>query len=115
MGSFPTPRPNKRRWLLVLGRGELLAAGKIQELKRSHAQAFDLRLKADAERFARRLNEAGCDTELQDGMLRVRLPEGQSQTLLWELAKTTQVQIRYLRPQRSTLEEVFLQALEQKA
>lgn len=100
--------------VLVLGRGELLAAGKIQELKQAHERAFELRLKADTERFARRLNEAGCQTELQEDLLRVRLPDGHSHTLLWELAHTTQVQIRYLRPQRSTLEEVFLHALEQK-
>src|SRR5262249_29794107 len=96
--------------VLVLGRGELLAAGNIQELKRAHAQAFKLRLKADAERFVHRLNEVGCETELQDSLLRVRLPDGQNQSLLWELAHAFQVQIRYLRPQRSTLEEVFLQA-----
>ena len=100
--------------VLVLGRGELLAAGKIQELKRSHTQAFELRLKADAEHFARRLGEAGCQTELHEDLVRVRLPEGRSQALLWELAHRAQVQIRYLRPQRSTLEEVFLQAVEQK-
>jgi ABC-2 type transport system ATP-binding protein len=100
--------------VLVLGRGELLAAGNIQELKRAHAQAFELRLKADAERFAHRLIEAGCQTELQDDSLRVRLPDDQNQRLLWELAHASQVQIRYLRPQRSTLEEVFLQAIEQK-
>jgi ABC-2 type transport system ATP-binding protein len=98
--------------VLVLGRGQLLAAGKIQELKRSHAQAFELRLKAGAERFARCLNEAGCQTELEEDVVRVRLPEDRNQTLLWELAQAAQVQVRYLRPQRSTLEEVFLHALE---
>jgi len=100
--------------VLVLGRGELLAAGKIQELKQSHVRGFQLRLKADADGFARRLSEAGCQTELQEDLLRVRLPEGRSETLLWELAHAAQVQVRYLRPQRSTLEEVFLQAVEQK-
>jgi ABC-2 type transport system ATP-binding protein len=57
---------------------------------------------------------SGCQTELHEDLLRVRLPEGRNQTLLWELAHATQVQVRYLRPQRSTLEEVFLQAVEQK-
>jgi ABC-2 type transport system ATP-binding protein len=100
--------------VLVLGRGELLAAGKIQELKQAHAGAYEVRLKADAEGFARHLSDAGCQTELHEDFLRVRLPDGRSQTLLWELAHAAQVQVRYLRPQRSTLEEVFLQAVEQK-
>src|SRR5579871_1156047 len=100
--------------VLVLSAGKLLAAGKIHELKQAHARAFDVRLKVDSERFARRLDEGGCQTEMHDDLVRVRLPEGRSQTMLWELAQSMAVQIRYLRPQRSTLEEVFLNALEEK-
>ena len=33
--------------------------------------------------------------------------------MLWEAAAQEKLQIRYLRPQRSTLEEVFLKAVEQ--
>jgi len=43
----------------------------------------------------------------------VQIPEGRTQQLLWEVAAQERVQIRNLRPQRSTLEEVFLKALEQ--
>jgi ABC-2 type transport system ATP-binding protein len=42
----------------------------------------------------------------------VRIPADQSQQLLWEAAASQNEQIRYLRPQRSTLEEVFLNAVE---
>src|SRR5438874_5336651 len=70
--------------VLVLGRGELLAAGNIQELKQAHTQAFELRLKADPERFARGLTEAGCQAELHEDVLRVRLPDDRTPTLLWE-------------------------------
>ena len=45
-------------------------------------------------------------------MLRVRIPAGGSPQLLWEVAAAEHEQIRYLRPQRSTLEEVFLNAVE---
>src|SRR6201993_1005143 len=69
--------------VMVLGRGKLLAAGKIQELKQAHARAFEVRLKVGAEGFARRLIEAGCQTELHEDLLRVRLPEDRNQTLLW--------------------------------
>jgi hypothetical protein len=34
--------------------------------------------------------------------------------MLWEIARDTQQQIRYLRPRRSTLEEVFLSAIDGK-
>jgi ABC-2 type transport system ATP-binding protein len=101
-------------YVVVLGRGQLLAQGHVQELKKLHACCYEVRLRADTERFARHLVDAGCDAESRDDMLLVRLPAGRDEQLLWEIAATTGEQIRYLRPQRSTLEEVFLQAVEEK-
>jgi ABC-2 type transport system ATP-binding protein len=100
-------------YVVVLGGGKLLAQGEIQELKQLHDQTFDVRLKNDMSTFAERLAHAGCRTELVDDLLRVRIPAGQSPQLLWETAAAQNEQIRYLRPQRSTLEEVFLNAVEQ--
>jgi ABC-2 type transport system ATP-binding protein len=100
--------------VVVLGGGELLAEGQIQELKKLHACCYEVRLKAEPEHFARRLLEAGCDAEHRDDMLLVRLPAGRNERLIWDLAASSGDQIRYLRPQRSTLEEVFLQAVEEK-
>ena len=97
--------------VVVLGGGRLLAEGKIQELKQLHQQSFEVRLKADMARFARRLEAAGCSTTPRDDVLMVQMSEGQSPRLLWEAAAAEGEQIRYLRPQRSTLEEVFLDAV----
>ena len=99
-------------YVIVLGSGKLLAEGEIQELKQLHEQTFDVRLKADMGAFAERLAALGCTTEFHDDLLRVRIPAGQSPQLLWEVAAEQNEQIRYLRPQRSTLEEVFLNAVE---
>ena len=100
-------------YVLVLGNGKLLAQGEIQQLKQAHHDCFDVRLKADMVPFAHRLTELGCMTEFRADVLSVRLPEGQSPQLLWQTAAAERQQIRYLRPQRSTLEEVFLKAVEQ--
>lgn len=100
-------------YVVVLGGGRLLAQGEIQELKQIHRQSFEVRLKEDMAPFAARLTALGCATELQDELLRVRLPDGQSPQMLWRVAAEQQAQIRHLRPQRSTLEEVFLKAVEQ--
>src|SRR6516225_914196 len=59
--------------VLVLGRGELLAQGDIQELKRAHPRSYDVRLKGGAERYLARLKSAGCDAEARDEGLRVQL------------------------------------------
>jgi ABC-2 type transport system ATP-binding protein len=89
-----------------------LAQGNIQELKRVHEQCFEVRLKGDLAPFAGRLAAAGCSTEFSDDVLRVRLPVGESPQLVWRAAAEQQEQIRHLRAQRSTLEDVFLSAVE---
>jgi ABC-2 type transport system ATP-binding protein len=97
--------------VLVLGRGELLAQGNIQEMKQAHPRAFEVRLKGDAEPFLARLRAAGGDAKPHEDTLRVQLPEGQTPDLLWRIAADLGEQIRYLRPHRSSLEDVFLQAV----
>jgi ABC-2 type transport system ATP-binding protein len=99
--------------VLVLSQGRLVAQGLIKELKDLHEQCYEVRVKTDATSFARRLGEAGCTVKAQDHSLLVHLPPGQSEQMFWNLAAAAGEQIRYLRPQRSTLEEVFLKALEQ--
>jgi ABC-2 type transport system ATP-binding protein len=98
-------------YVVVMGSGKLLAQGQITELKKLHEQTFDVRLKSDMTGFAGRLAALGCATEFQDELLRVRIPADRSQRLLWEVAAEHNDQIRYLQPQRSTLEEVFLNAM----
>jgi ABC-2 type transport system ATP-binding protein len=100
-------------YVIVIAAGKLLAEGKIQELKQVHRQSFELRVKADAAPFAQRLAGLGCTTHERDEVILVQLPDGQTPQLLWQAAADASEQIRYLRPQRSTLEEVFLTALEQ--
>jgi ABC-2 type transport system ATP-binding protein len=99
--------------VLVLARGRLLAQGRIKDLKQAHDQMFEVRVKADPTGFARQLDQMGCGVEAHDDLLRVRLPLGKSRDLLWQLAAKSGEQIRYLRPQRSTLEEVFLKAVDE--
>lgn len=99
--------------VIVLGGGRLLAAGNIQELKQVHHQSFEVRLKADMRSFAEKLTAAGCKITPHDDALLVELADGQSPRLLWDTAASAGDQIRYFRPRRSTLEEVFLEAVEQ--
>ena len=50
----------------------------------------------------------------QDDVLLVQLPAGRTPELVWQIASDLGEQVRHLRPQRSTLEEVFLQAVGEK-
>jgi ABC-2 type transport system ATP-binding protein len=100
-------------YIVVLGNGKVLTQGNIQQLKQVHRRCFEVRLKADSAPFVGRLLALGCETETRDDLLLVQLPDSASPQLLWEVAREQRQQIRFLRPQRSTLEEVFLKALEQ--
>jgi ABC-2 type transport system ATP-binding protein len=99
-------------YVVVLGAGKLLTQGRIEELKQAHSRYFEVRLKADPAPFARRLEALGCSTKLRDDLLVVQIPDGRSPQMIWEVARQQGEQIRYLRPQRSTLEEVFLNAVQ---
>jgi ABC-2 type transport system ATP-binding protein len=98
-------------YVMVLGRGQLVAEGMIQDLKQAHEQTYEVRVKADPDRFARCLAEVGCSAEPLDDCLVVKIPLDQGQEILWRMARDTGHQIRFLRPRQSTLEEVFLEAV----
>jgi ABC-2 type transport system ATP-binding protein len=97
--------------VVVLGRGRLLAQGRIAELKAPHDRQFELRVKGDHHGFAEGLASRAIQAELMDDHLLVELPPGASRTLLWQAAAETGEQVRALRPRRSTLEEIFLSAV----
>ncbi len=98
--------------VVVLGSGRLLAEGRIKDLKQFHAGWYEVRTKANPAAFAKRLNVLGCSTETRDDLLVVKVPDGESERLLWQAAADEREQIRFLRPRRSTLEEIFLKAVE---
>ncbi|MGB0069755.1 MAG: ABC transporter ATP-binding protein, partial [Isosphaeraceae bacterium] len=97
--------------VVVLGRGRLLAQGRIDALKQPHDRQFEVRVKGDQLAFAGRLAARGIDAAPTDDHLLVQLPEGTGSAVLWETADQTGEQLRALRPRRSTLEEIFLSAL----
>jgi ABC-2 type transport system ATP-binding protein len=101
-------------YVVVMSAGRLLAEGRIQDLKQVDLAAYDIRLKDDPSSFISRLTELGCNVQFHDEQLRVGLAKGASPEILWEVAAEQGQQIRYLRPQRNTLEEVFLKAVEQR-
>ncbi len=97
--------------VMVLGGGQLLASGRIDELKRRGGRQVVLRVKSDQTRFADRLSRLGLGVETVDDALLVDLPPGRELPEIWQAALDSGEQVRSLRPRQSTLEEVFLQAL----
>jgi ABC-2 type transport system ATP-binding protein len=99
--------------ILVMGRGRLLAEGKLADLKERHEAAFQVRVKHDAGLLVEQLTRRGCKSTSIDDALEVRLPTGATERVVWQAAADVGVQIRFLRPRQGTLEEVFMKALEE--
>ncbi|HEV3119044.1 MAG TPA: ABC transporter ATP-binding protein [Gemmataceae bacterium] len=98
-------------YVLVLDRGRLKESGLISSLKEGHQGSYEVRVKTDQERFARALTVNGCACEPRDDLLVVKVPSNRTERIFWETAFASGLQIRYLRPRRSTLEEVFQKAV----
>ena len=98
-------------YVMVLGRGRLLVQGRIEDLEKSHQREFELRVKGDQAAFSGRLAALGVPVEPIDDHLLVTLPAEREPRVIWEAARDAGEQVRAFRPRRSTLEEVFLDAL----
>jgi len=97
--------------VIVMGQGKVLRQGKISDLRITTEQAYDVRVKVEAERFQKRLEELGCHVRPHEDVLTVTVPGGRDERMLWELAGREGFQIRHLRPRRTSLEDVFLAAI----
>ncbi len=100
-------------YIIVMSHGKIITQGKLNELKMVQQQAYEVRVKLEQPRFSQKLTEWGCTVKPVDDALLVTLPDGRHEGLFWELAAAEGFQIRHLRPRRSTLEDVFLTAINQ--
>ncbi len=98
-------------YVLVLGHGKLLASGRINDLKAGHGRQVVVRVKTGTELFKEHLIASGLPSEPTDEGLLVDLGPDKTPASVWKAAAESDVQVRSLRPRRSTLEEVFLNAL----
>jgi len=102
--------------VIVLGRGRVLAEGRIEEMRRASPRRCEVRVRGDLEPFRRRLTETGVTIRGQDEeRLHLELPEDDRQDLVVAAIARSGVELRDLRLQRSSLEEVFLQAVASQA
>jgi ABC-2 type transport system ATP-binding protein len=106
------------RSVVMLSHGKLVGQGSIEALKGASGELFEVRLKADADRFAkftRALAEQGCvATPAQDGLLDVTMRDGLGSEVLFDAARTVEAQIRHLVRKQPTLEDVFARAVGEK-
>jgi ABC-2 type transport system ATP-binding protein len=97
---------------ILLHQGEVLFSGTIEELKGGEEEVFEVRVKEGEDRLEAALEGKGCRITRDGGTLHVRLPQGGTADLVFQVAEQGGVQVRHLQPMRLTLESAFVKTIE---
>ena len=106
--------------VMILRDGRLLTVASVAELKGGTQDGYDLRVRGAEDAFLVELASAGVEhTMVSPGHYTVRLSPGEGGDALprrvLRAARSSGVQLRAMRPRRTTLEDVFVNALEDGA
>jgi ABC-2 type transport system ATP-binding protein len=96
-------------YVVMLRQGVVAGAGQIDELRCRAHRIYEVRIRGEEPAFVSALRAAGfaCHAT-DDGLVTVDLADGKTQAV-FALAARTGAQIRHLRPQMATLEDVFVE------
>ncbi len=101
--------------VVILTNGDLLAEGAISEMRKPHPTLYTVDYLGDEKAFTERLRQV--DVAIHDrvtGELHVELPAAGELNRVLHAATDTDTQLRGLHPKRSSLEEVFMDALKRQ-
>ena len=100
--------------VVILARGTVRVADRLQQLSRPSDPAVRVRLLGETEAFAAALEDHGLHGErTADGTLLIRGPVDELSRKVWLLAEQTGSVVRSLAPSRNSLEDIFLQAVQE--
>jgi ABC-2 type transport system ATP-binding protein len=100
--------------VVVLNKGKIILSGNIDALRQVDEKIYDVRIKGDVNHFISELSERGCQCSLTErDIIRIVLPPDEKTNLLFELARKNDIQLRHFYYKKSSLEDVFIQALEE--
>ena len=101
--------------VVILSRGEVLATGNIEEMRRADPTRYTVQYAGRNEPFVSQLRQQQVTVHDQsDQTLAVELPAADQQRLLFAAARDANAEIRGLHPRRSSLEETFMTAMRQQ-
>ncbi len=99
--------------VIVIHHGAARATGVIREMTREDSAWVAVQVEGDAERFAAVLEEAGIEHRPRTGGGFLLQGMGDDADEVFALAQRAEVVVTHLAPQRSSLEDVFLQAVQE--
>jgi ABC-2 type transport system ATP-binding protein len=97
---------------VVMHLGAVRFVGAISELRGAHHTGLVVEVKADADRLAKALGDAGATCEVRSPIaLHVDLPADATSALVFRCARDAQVQVRGLARSRESIEAAFLRVI----
>ncbi len=100
--------------VIIMSRGQVRVAEQLADLSRPTEPAVKVRVLGDRAAFTAALTKEGLESDLQsDGTIVVRGAVPELTNTVWRLAHEIQVTVRSLSPSRNSLEDIFLQAVQE--
>jgi len=95
--------------VVIMHRGKIVEDSRVDQIRKSYANTFSIRVKSNQEDFYKYLKERGCTvTDLGRDIYDVTLPEGSDTKLILKAVKDTDAELRKLVPSVRSLEDVFI-------
>lgn len=101
--------------VVILARGTVRVCDRLENLSRPTEPAVNVRLLGDASAFMKQLADEGFQSEQRsDGHVIIRGPAEELSARVWKTAQETNTVVRSLAPSRNSLEDIFLQAVQEQ-
>ncbi len=94
--------------VVILKQGKVAAEGRMADLQSIQYSLYEVRIKGRTAPFRDDLEAAGSRVdEMEDGLIKIYMPEGSGRMDVFRAAARTGVQIRYFVKSRTSLEDLF--------
>lgn len=101
--------------VVIMGAGEVLMAGPIEEMSRPHPTLYSVEFLGDGAVVADRLAKRNVSVlERTNGRINIELPAAGTQAVILQALRESDAKLRGLQPKRSSLEETFMAAMKRQ-
>jgi ABC-2 type transport system ATP-binding protein len=94
--------------VVILKQGRIAAEGRMEDLRSIHYSLYEVRLKGDGAAFRLGLEAGGSRVDvMEDGLIKVYMPEAADRMDIFRAAARTGVQVRSFVKSQTSLEDLF--------
>ncbi len=98
--------------VIILKQGKVVAEGRMADLRSIEYSLYEVRIKGQPAPFRKDLEAGGSRVdEMEDGLIKIYMPEGSRPMDVFRAAARSGVQVRYFVKSRTSLEDLFASAV----